>query len=199
MMDKLAKEPRKYLIPRRYYISLYEIVKAMNSSLRIRDVMSAIVEHTAVAMDAKACSIILLSPDKADAWYGSSYGLSEDYKHKGTVFNTAGIGKCCNERRPIAVARAGENQLTQYPEAAKAEGIASFLFVPLILRDDVIGVLTLYTSDPRVFPVEQIDFAEAIANLSAQALANARMYEWTKKKEIDLAGDILEWCTRWES
>ena len=136
MMEKLAQKPRRYLIPRRYYMSLYEIVKAMTSSLRICDVMNAIVENTAVALDAKACSIILLSPDKADAWYGSSYGLSEWYKHKGVLHNTGDIGKCCAERQPVAISRATEDRLTQYPEAAKAEGIASFLFVPLILRGD---------------------------------------------------------------
>jgi signal transduction protein with GAF and PtsI domain len=197
--EKIAHRQKKYLVPRRYYTSLYEIAKSMNSSLRIDDVMSAIVTSTANAADVKACSITLLCPDRKRVWYGSSYGLSESYKHKGTVFNEGAIGKCCSQRRPIVVTRPDDNQLIQYPEAAKAEGIASFLFVPLILRDEAIGVLIVYTSDPRVFPAEEIDFLEAIANLSAQALANARIYEWAKKHEINLAGDLLEWCTCWES
>jgi signal transduction protein with GAF and PtsI domain len=196
---KVAHEPKKYLVPRRYYTSLYKITKSMTSSLRIHDVMNAIVTNTAAATDAKACSITLLCPDRKRVWYGSSYGLSESYKHKGTIFNRGGIGKCCSERRPILATQPDNDQLIQYPEAAKAEGIASFLFVPLILRDEAVGVLTVYTSDPRAFPDEVVGFLEAIANLSAQALANARVYEWAMKHEIDLAGDLLEWCTCWES
>jgi signal transduction protein with GAF and PtsI domain len=198
-MEKVAHGPKKYLVPRRYYNSLYEIAKSINSSLRIHDVLNAIVARTATAVDAKACSITLLCPDRKRVWYGSSHGLSESYKHKGTIFNKGGIGKCCSERHPIAVTQPDDNQLIQYPEAAKAEGIASFLFVPLMSRENAIGVLTVYTSDPRVFPAEEVNFLEVIANLSAQALVNARIYEWAKKHEIDLAGDLLEWSTCWEA
>jgi signal transduction protein with GAF and PtsI domain len=197
--EKVAYGIKKYLVPRRYYNSMYEIAKSMTSSLRIQDVMSAIVASTANAVDAKACSITLICPDRKHVWHGSSLGLSESYKHKGTIFNKGGIAKCCSERHPIAVTQPFDNQLIQYPEAAKAEGIASFLFVPLISGDNAIGVLTVYTSDPRVFPTEEVNFLEVIANLSAQALVNARIYEWAKKHEIDLTGDLLEWSTCWEA
>ena len=51
-------------VPRRYYVNLYEIAKATNSSLRVSDVMTAIVERIAVAMETKACALLVLSPDK---------------------------------------------------------------------------------------------------------------------------------------
>jgi GAF domain-containing protein len=189
--------PRKYLVPRRYYVGLYEIAKAVSSSLQICDVLNAIVEKTARAVDVKACSLILLSPDKTRLWYGSSYGLSESYIQKGPIFNKAAVGQCCAECRPIPVLKASEDSLIQYPEAAKTEGITSFLFLPLCLRDEIIGILTVYTSDPRTFPVEEVNFLEAIASLAAQALSNARLYEWVGRNKINLASDLLGWCNSW--
>lgn len=189
--------PRRYLVPRKYYSSLYEIAKAMNSSLQVSEVMRTIVESTANAVDAKGCAVALLSPDRKRLWRGSTYGLSESYLQKGPVFTIAGIGKCINERHPIAVLKASEDELIQYREEAKKEGIVSMLFVPMELRDEIIGVLTVCTSDPRTFQDEDVDFLKAIADLAAVALANARLYEWVRRNEIGVARDLLDWYTSW--
>lgn len=195
--EKLHPVPRTYLVPRRYYIGLYQIAKAMNSSLQVAEVMSTIVESTAKALEAKGCALALLSPDKKKLWRGSTYGLSESYLQKGPVFTIAGIEKCITEHRPVAVLKASEDELVQYREEAKKEGIASMLFVPLDFRDETIGVLTVCTSDPRVFPDEELGFLETIVDLAAVALSNARLYEWVRRNEVGVAQDLLGWYSSW--
>ena len=58
-------------------------------------------------------------------------------------------------------------------------------------------MLTLYTADPKVFPDEEITFVEAVSDLSAQALANARFCEWARRKEIEIRPDLVEWYSSW--
>jgi len=189
---------KPYLVPRRYYISLYETAKAINSSLLVREVLTAIAENAAAAADAKGCALLLLSPDKKRLWYGAACGLSESYLQKGPIFADASIAEACAQCRPVLVLKPSEDERVQYREEAKKEGIGSILSVPLTVRNEVIGVLRVYTSDPRVFPDEEVNFLRAVADLAAVALENARLYEWARRSDIDIGHDILEWYVSWE-
>lgn len=185
-------------VPRSYYINLYEIAKAVNSSLRVSDVMTTIVERVAVAMEAKACALLLLSPDKQHMWIGHTCGLSESYLQRKPLLADAGIiGKCCAEHRPILVSKASEDPQIKYRLETKEEDIASILFVPLTVKEEVLGVMSVYTSDPRVFPDEEAGFVQAVADIGAQALANARCYEWARRMDIEIAPNLLEWYSSW--
>lgn len=54
----------------------------------------------------------------------------------------------------------------------------SFMSVPLILKENVIGVLDFYhTIEPRVFSDAQVDFAGKLAASISLAIENARIYE----------------------
>ena len=53
------------------------------------------------------------------------------------------------------------------------------LSVPIRLRDQVIGVMRVYTSETREFGAEEVEFVQAVANLGAIALENARRFGMT--------------------
>ena len=190
---KTPKNGKPYLVPRRYYEALFEVAKAINSSLRVDDVLKSITESTTKAMDAKGCGVLLLSPDKKKLWYGASHGLSEQYLQKGEVLADTSVAETWNERRPVVVKRAAFDWRIQYREEVKKEGIGSILSVPLALKDDIIGILRVYTSDPRVFPQEEIDFVQAIADLAAIALENARLREWVNRDRDKIRTDLTDW------
>lgn len=186
------------LVPRRYYINLYEIAKSVNSSLRVYEVLSVLAQSTASALDAKGCAVLLLSPDKKRWWYGATWGLSESYVSKSPISTDESIIEAFSKARSVLVFNASKDERVQYREETKKEGIASILSVPLTVKGSVIGVLGVYTSDPRVFPEEEVNFVEAVGDLAAIALQNARLYEWARKGDIDIASDLLEWYASWE-
>ncbi|MBA7643279.1 hypothetical protein ES703_51000 [subsurface metagenome] len=70
-----------------------------------------------------------------------------------------------------------EDERIQYPEAARKEGIKSMLTVPITLRDENIGILRVYTSEPRQFSEDDIYFVKMVAHLGAIALENTKRYE----------------------
>lgn len=56
-------------------------------------------------------------------------------------------------------------------------GVRSWLRIPLIARDQVVGMLSLHHAEPDYFAPRQIELALAFAYQAAVAIENARLYE----------------------
>ncbi len=160
----------------RYFRGLYRVAVTINSSLDPLKVLGAIAESTASAMSTKACSIMLLTPDRRELRHSASFGLSGRYVQKGPVNVDLSMSEALSGRS-VAVLNAGSDPRCQYGPQATEEGIASILSVPIRLRDEIIGVMRVYTSEPREFTEDDIEFVEALANLGAISLDNARNHE----------------------
>lgn len=176
----------------RYYHSLYEIAATVNSARTSEEVLHSILQSLAGAMDAKGCALMLLTPDKSLLLHTAAYGLSDRYVRKGPVSADKSISEAL-KGRPVAVLNATEDDRIQYRKQAKEEGIASILSVPVLLRGEVIGVMRVYTSEPRHFTDADTYFAGAVANLGAIALENARLYEAAKKEYEEVRLELAEW------
>ncbi len=174
-----------------YYQSLYEVAAALNSARAAEGVLQSIVENVAKAVEAKACSLMLLKPDKKTLVHTVAFGLSEWYVKKGPVSVDKSISESL-EGKPVAVVDATKDERIQYREQAKKEGIASVLSVPMMLREEIIGVVRVYTAEPRHFTMDDIYFVGAVANLGAIALENAKLYETLKKDYETFRRDMLE-------
>jgi signal transduction histidine kinase/HAMP domain-containing protein len=69
---------------------------------------------------------------------------------------------------------------------AHREGYNSCLGAPLIVKDQVLGVLTFYTGERRKFTAEETDFVERLTNQAAIAIYNSQLYERTNRQAIEL-------------
>lgn len=176
----------------KYYQSLYETAAAVNSTRAAEAILHYIVENVAKAMGAKGCSLMLLTPDRKLLLHTAAYGLSDWYIRKGPVSADRSISEAL-EGKPVAVLNATEDERIQYREQARREGIASMLSAPMMLREEVIGVIRVYTAEPRHFTMDDMYFVGAVANLGAIALENARLYETVQKDYETFRGEMLEW------
>jgi len=175
-----------------YYTSLYELAAVLNSGRAAEAVLQSIVEGVAKAMGAKGCSLMLLSPDRKVLLHTVAYGLSDYYVRKGPVSADKSISEAL-EGKAVAILDATKDDRIQYREQAKKEGIASILSVPMMLREENIGVIRVYTAEPCHFTMDDIYFVGAVANLGAIALENARLYETVQKDYETFRQDMLEW------
>ena len=175
-----------------YYQSLFELAAALNSARAPEAVLQSIVEGVAKTMGSKGCSLMLLSPDRKVLLHTVAYGLSDWYVRKGPVSADKSISEAL-AGRPIAVFDAAGDLRIQYREQAKKEGIGSILSVPMTLREEIIGVIRVYTAERRSFTVDDMYFVGGVANLGAIALENARLYEAVNKDYETFRQDMLEW------
>jgi GAF domain-containing protein len=65
---------------------------------------------------------------------------------------------------------------------ARKYGLVSYLGVPLIVKDEFIGNLVIYTKEQHEFTVEEIEFFTIVARQAAIAIHNARLYEETERR-----------------
>jgi signal transduction protein with GAF and PtsI domain len=165
-----------------YFHTLYKVVKVVNSSLEPKTVLQKVVEQISWAMDVKASSIRLLSDDHKYLLPGATYGLSENYLRKGKIeVDKSALDQEVLRGQNVYVCNACEDTRFQYPEAAKAEGIASVMAVPLnLFSQQVIGVLRVYSSSEREFTPDEIEFLNVMADLCAIAINNALTYDKIK-------------------
>jgi len=159
--------------------TLYKVARTVNSSLDVMQILRTIVTATAEALNVKACSLRLLGPDNKHLMYGAAHGLSANYRAKGPVqVAQSGVDRLALAGGvPVYIEDARSDPRFQYPEQARAEGIVSVLVVPMYVQDQPIGVLRVYSGEPRTFAPQELALVEAIASLSALAIENGRLYE----------------------
>lgn len=173
-----------------YLRSFMEISKVLGSTLAVNEVMDQIVRQMSEAMGLKGATIRLVNPKTNTMELMASVGLSEKYLSKGAVDLDKSIADALSGR-PVAISDAANDPRMQYPLEAKEEGIASLVAIPMLYKGKVIGVMRLVTAEPREFTMDEVDFACAIAELGAQAIVNAQMYE-ARTRELNFLKGLQE-------
>lgn len=162
------------------YETLLKVTRAISHSKDPEEVVLMTVESITNALEVKGCCIFLINRKTSELEVAASYGLSDEYINKGTVSALKSIADSLEEG-PVAVYDVGDDPRIQYPEAAKKEGIASILSVPIIARGSVIGAMRIYTSTPWDFTLEDVNFVQAMAQMTGMAIEMARYYKGLKE------------------
>jgi len=173
----------------KYYQNLYELAATLNSARSPDDILRSIVENVARAMNAKGCSLMLLTPDKKVLLHTAAHGLSDWFVRKGPVSADKSMSESL-KGDSVAVLDAATDDRVEYQKQVKQEGIVSILSVPVKLRDEIVGVMRVYTAEARRFTDADISFATAAANFGAIALESAHFYETIQTDYDKLRQDI---------
>ncbi|MBU2009621.1 MAG: GAF domain-containing sensor histidine kinase [Chloroflexi bacterium] len=156
--------------------ALYEIASAVNSTLEVRGVLQSIVESVTKAVGAKGCAVLLLTAERGQLTHSADYGLSREYVQKGPVQRTHILTEFADGKN-VSMVDVSADARVEYREEAIREGIVSMLSVPMMLGEELAGVLRIYASESRSHSAEEIDFLRAAANLGALALDRAGTHE----------------------
>ncbi len=175
-----------------FYKSLYDLAVQINKANTPNSVLRHLVRLVTRAMKVRAGSLMLLTPDGKHLIHAAEYGLSGWYFREGQVFIDKSIEDALRGI-PVAVFDAKRDERIKYQEQARSEGIVSILTMPIILREEVIGVIRVYTSTPYRFTDDDIYFVGAAANLGAIALENTRLYKNSEHEYNAFKREILEW------
>jgi signal transduction protein with GAF and PtsI domain len=173
-----------------YLRSFMEISKVLSSTLAVDEVLDQIVRQITAVMGLKGTTIRLINPRTNTMELVAAQGLSEKYLKKGQVDLDKSISEALSGR-PVAIYDATTDPRVQYPREAKEEGIATLVAIPMVSKGKVIGVMRLVTGEPREFTMEEVDFACSVAELGAQAISNAMIYE-ARTRELQFLKGLLE-------
>ena len=166
------------------YETLLKVAKVISHSKDPEEVVLMTVESIKTALEVKGCTVFIINRTTNELEIAASYGLSDEYINKGPVSALHSIAQSL-EDGPVAISDVTDDPRIQYPEAAKKEGIASILSVPIVAGGDTIGALRVYTSEPWEFTLEDVNFVQAMAYMVGMAI-NAARYVKGLKDSIEI-------------
>ena len=186
---------------RRVAESLGEVLRVLNSNMPLHDILDRIIEQARRIMEADAAVLTRINYEQRQVVFASRQGTPpevdwvEGYPlHAAEVTDSAVLG-----RQPLVIEEAREAlQEVLRRERDSDPGLrawreatlnryTSALVVPLIVRDNVYGSLSLYYSQPMQFSDEDVELANRFADHTSLAIENARLYE--QAKEAAAAGE----------
>lgn len=87
-------------------------------------------------------------------------------------------GIIAKEKSPLAVKNVLEEKryIKKHRDVAKRLGYVSFLGVPMMMAKKTVGVINIYTKNPKKFEKTDIELLSAFADLAAIALENAKLF-----------------------
>ena len=175
---------------------LEHVTHTIRSSLDLEEVLNSIVRVVAEDLRAKGCSIRLLDSHGDRLELLAAFGLSQRYLEKTAADPGSGVyealqGEC------VAILDAAEDERIRNTEEVLKEKIASLVFVPLMVRDKAIGVLSVYTRHPYEFSEDEIDLLSSIGEQCALAIRNAQMYATVKSRYESVTREFQQWCEQY--
>jgi sigma-B regulation protein RsbU (phosphoserine phosphatase) len=175
---------------------LYRISQTINSSLDLDMVMETLMDEVISATRAERGFLMLLN-EAGRLEFRTARGMDQriieesDFKiSRGIVDRVAGEGS------PLLTSNAQLDQRFEARESVKLYGLRSVLCVPIIQKDQVLGVIYV---DNRfqlgIFSQEDLDLLTSIASSAGIAIDNARLYQIAVEKgrmerELQMAREV---------
>lgn len=172
------------------YDTFLKVANTISHSKEPEEVALMTVEGIKSALEIKGCALFLLNKATDELKVAASYGLSDEYLNKGPLSSLQSIAQTLKDG-PVAIDDASRDPRLQYPEEAQKEGIASILSVPVQVNQTSMGVLRVYTSEPREFTLNDVNFVYALAQIAGMSIRLAR-YSKGLLASIDILKDMRE-------
>ncbi|HEX9116727.1 MAG TPA: GAF domain-containing protein, partial [Anaerolineae bacterium] len=156
--------------------TLAEVSKTITAPIYLDQMLSVVVEMAAQIMRARACALLLYDEERRELVVRAAHGLSQGHLEGSPLqVQNSLTGRVVMTGQPVMVRDVRNDPLYQYKELARAEGLLSFLAVPLQVRDKVIGAFNCYMGAVHEFSRGEIELFSTLANQTALAIENANL------------------------
>jgi GAF domain-containing protein len=178
---------------------LGEVGQAVNSTLDLDTVLTTIVTR-AVELSATESGTIYELAEAAGrfelrATHGMTSELIEAVRGAGIrVEDTPAVQRAATTRRPVQIPDAAEEPWYPVRDVMARAGFRSFLVVPLIREDRIMGLLVVRRRTRGEFPEATVRLVQTFAAQSVLAIQNARLF-----RELEEKGRQLEVASRHKS
>src|SRR5438093_106579 len=162
---------------------LHEIAQLAASARDWDEMLRIVIERTTHAMRAEVSSLYLLERAEGVLRLVATNGLNRRSIGRATLRVGEGItGWVANARVPLAARDVRTDPRFKWIPGVDEERFVSMLSVPVVAREEVIGVMNVQTVEPREFHREEIDFLQTIANQVAGIIEKGRLQRDSDRK-----------------
>ena len=171
--------------------ALRQFERSMVSTLDLHDVLTKLLDKIESLYPFPAAATVRLvdqDTHRLRLSHCRNFDSEKWQKSHGSEISPVGIaGAVIRARAPIAAADLANDPRVRDREFNRREGLVSYLGVPLIVRDNVVGLLEILLRQKYVFPAHEIDYISSLASHAAIAIENAYQYTALDKNTQELA------------
>jgi len=176
-----------------YFRAFVNVAKAISSTLELQEVLDLIVANAIEVLQLQAGLFSLWNKHENRLEIVSHRNLSQEFLDKGPVYADKSVPRALTTRQPVVIPNIEHDDQLQYPDACRKEGIKALLSIPVIFKEEIIGVLRLYDGKVRAFSEDEVQFVTALAEQGGIAIKNARFVDQLKKDHARELDDLWNW------
>jgi len=160
-----------------YFFVFRDIIRSMHSSTSLREVLNVVVFKLAEVLSAKGGLLRILNPETKQFDVGAACGMGEHYLSKGPVTTEKLLRDPSELHKVLIIKDIWHAPRVEYPQQAWDEGIRMMLDVPLAIKDEMLGLIRIYLTEPRAFSKDELDFIVTVAEQSTCIIERVRLIE----------------------
>jgi sigma-B regulation protein RsbU (phosphoserine phosphatase) len=175
---------------------LHKLSRLLVSSRGFQETIETGLRSAIELIDADAGTLRLLDEATDQLVLRAAIGLSDDYIHAAAVLPAHEmLARAALDGEPVAVDDLQSDERVLRADAIREEGLVSMLSAPLVFQDETMGILRLYTREPRRFSRADNAILASIGRQIAAAIATARLVDRAAearhtKRQMEIASDI---------
>src|SRR3990170_3605741 len=145
--------------------------------------LDRVVDLIAAAMASEVCSIYLLRDNCLELF--ATHGLRKEAVHVPRLALGEGlVGTIAEEGRVLNLAEAASHPAFVYRPETGEEHFHSFAGVPIVHRENAIGVLSVQHAEPRRYDDVEIEALQTVAMVLSELIANARLTDDSMRRGV---------------
>jgi K+-sensing histidine kinase KdpD len=152
------------------------ITDAALAHLEIDELLAVLLPRIRTILEADTCAVLLLDGRHQELVARAAVGIEEEVERGVRIPIGRGFaGRVAADRRPVVLDDVDHADVLN--PILREKGIKSLLGVPLVVRDEVIGVLHVGSLSPRTFTGDDTAMLQLVAERVAVAVERARLHE----------------------
>lgn len=163
--------------------ALVEMAKQVTGNLHLESVLQTTVQSLRSLLNARASTITMLSEDKQELMVKAADGIETAFTNAHMKLDGSISGKVVREQVLVYTRDAHRDPQFLFFDVS----VRSLLAVPLIVRDEAIGTLTVDSNQPNAFSESDKQLMTIAAAQVSVAISNARLFEELEKRAAELA------------
>ncbi|MCP4407635.1 MAG: GAF domain-containing protein [Gammaproteobacteria bacterium] len=154
---------------------LRETAHVVSSTLELEEVIGSVLDQLGEVIEYDSASVQLIEGDRRRLVGGRGFLVGDSPRELlRNVSQDALINKIVKEKRPLVLSDIKDDPL--WDHIPQTDRVNSWIGVPLVVQDQVIGLLTMDHEKAGYYTQESGDIAAAFANHAALAIRNAEIF-----------------------
>lgn len=179
-----------------HLLTLYQITRAMNSSLEFTEVLQQVMDAVIQLTKAERGVLLIADDEAGELIVRVAHGVSGETLQEGDAYSTTVVNQVIETRQALLTNNAMFDDRYQAGQSIIMRGLRAILCAPMVVKGRLVGVIYVDTAmRSGTFSEGDRDLLMAVAGQAGTAIENARLYGVAVEKgrlerELQMAREI---------